>query len=72
MTLDQAISILGINRTRESDIRPMVKALSLHEWMNDADDRERLAAGRHVLRNWKAYAAECNRRRDARFSTARG
>ena len=63
MTLDHAISILGINRTRDNDLRPMVKALQMHEWLNTEEDNVRLAAARHVLRNWSAYTAECDRRR---------
>ncbi len=31
-------------------LRNMVRALSLHAWMNDAEDKRRLAAARYILR----------------------
>ena len=66
MTLDRAISILGINRTRRNDLEPMVKALQLHSWLNTPQDEERLAAARFVLRRWSAYQDACNQRRSMR------
>lgn len=68
MTLEQAIDILGINRTRQGDIAPMVKALSFGEAWNSKEDNERLAAGRFMLRRWAQYQTECNKRRDSRFA----
>lgn len=64
MTLDQAIKILGINRSREGYIEPMVRTLKLWEPMNSEDDNRRLAAGRYVLRNWAMYQAESRRQED--------
>lgn len=67
MCMDRAIAILGINRTRNNDLRPMVKALGLFSWLNTPQQNERLAAGRYVLKNWAAYTEECNRRRDLKW-----
>lgn len=66
MTLDRAIEVLGINRTRDGDLRPMVRALGLMPFLNTAEDDERRAAAQYVLRRWNAYQAECGRRRDLR------
>lgn len=66
MTLNEAVDLLGINRTKDGDIRQMVRALSLVEFMNTDEENRQLAAGRYVLRRWPQYQAECNLRRDLR------
>lgn len=66
MDMDTAISILGISRTRDNDLRPMVKALELFSVLNTPDEVRRLEAAKYVLRRWKTYQAECNLRRDMR------
>lgn len=63
MTPDQAIAILGINQTK-GPLQNMVRALSFHSWRNTPDDTRRQEAGKYVLKNWRAYQDECNRRRD--------
>lgn len=62
MNMSEAISILGINNTY-TPIRNMATALSLHSWNNTAEDEQRLAAAKYVLRRWTAYQLECNERR---------
>jgi hypothetical protein len=54
---------LGINRTRDGDLRPMVTALGLIPMMNTAEEDRRLVVAKWALRNWSAYQAECNARR---------
>lgn len=71
MTMGKAVSILGINRTRDGDLRPMVKALTLLPMLNTDEDNTRLAAARFVLRRWDAYQTECNKARDLKFRRAR-
>lgn len=66
MDMETAIAILGINRTRDNDLRPMVKALELFSVLNTPEEVERLEAAKYVLRRWKTYQAECNLRRDMR------
>lgn len=66
MTMERAIEILGINRTRNGDLREMVKALGLHSWLNTPEETERRAAGQFVLRRWDAYQAACNEARNAK------
>ncbi len=66
MDMETAIAILGINRTRDNDLRPMVKALELFSSLNTPAEVERLEAAKYVLRRWKAYQGECNLRRGMR------
>ncbi|WP_353645723.1 hypothetical protein [Mesorhizobium sp. WSM2239] len=66
MDMDRAIAVLGINRTRDNDLRPMVRALGMMTWLNTPGDELRRDAAKYVLRRWSAYQTECNRRRDAR------
>ena len=66
MDMDTAISILGINRTRDNDLQPMVKALELFSVLNTPEEVRSLQAAKYVLRRWKTYQAECNLRRDMR------
>lgn len=60
MTMDKAVEVLGINRTRDGDLKPMVRALKLHPWLNTAAEKARLEAAQYVLRRWDAYQAACN------------
>lgn len=66
MNMDRAIEILGINRTKNMDLVPMVKALGMMSFLNTNEENERRAAGQYVLRRWDAYQAECNARRNRR------
>jgi hypothetical protein len=49
MTLEEAKKIIGRQPTWA--LRNMVKALSLHPWLNTETDKQRLKAARIVLRN---------------------
>jgi hypothetical protein len=71
MDMDRAISILGINRTRNCDLAPMATALGLHSCLNTQAENERRAAANYVLRRWRAYQQECNRRRDLKIRYSR-
>jgi hypothetical protein len=64
MNLERAIDLLGINRTKNSDIENMVLALGLFTGLNTPEENERLAAGKFVLQNWAKYSSECNTKRD--------
>lgn len=66
MTMDRAVEILGINNTK-GPLQNMVRALSMMTWLNTPADTERRAAAQYVLRRWKAYCDECNRRRDLKW-----
>ena len=66
MDMETAIAILGINRTRDNDLRPMVKALELFSVLNTPEEVKPLEAAKYVLRRCKTYQAECNLRRDLR------
>lgn len=70
MNMEKAVLILGTNRTRDHDIRPMVKALKMLRALNTDEEEERLAAGEYVLRRWTAYQAACEAARDARYRQA--
>lgn len=48
MTIEQAKRIAGNQPTWA--LKNMVKALSLHQWLNDAEDTRRLAAAKFILR----------------------
>lgn len=63
MTMDRAIAILGINQPKYA-IKNMVKALQMAQWLNDANDNARLAAGLYVLKRWRAFGTACNAVRD--------
>ena len=47
MTLDEAHKIVG-NQSHHA-LRNMVKALSLHPWLNTLDDERRLKAAKLIL-----------------------
>jgi hypothetical protein len=64
MTMDRAVEVLGINRTREGDLAPMIKALGMMPFLNTAEDNERREAAQFVTRRWPAYQAACNAARD--------
>lgn len=49
MTLEQAKKIIG-NQPRYA-VKNMVKALSMHAWLNTESDKKRLEAAKIVLRN---------------------
>jgi hypothetical protein len=66
MTMERAIEVLGINRTREGDLTPMIRALGMMPFLNTADDNERREAAQFVVRRWPKYQAACNAARDAR------
>ena len=50
MTLNEAKKIVGPRRPRW-EIKAMVKALSLHPWLNTPKEDKRLEAGKIVLTN---------------------
>ena len=60
--------VLGINRTRDNDLRPMVRALGLMTWRNTDDDWRRKSAAEWALRNWSKFTAECSARRNVIFA----
>jgi hypothetical protein len=66
MSMQRAVEVLGINRTRAGDLREMVKALSLHPWLNSAEENERREAAQFVLRRWGAYQAAGDQVRNRR------
>ena len=48
--LYEAIEIVGFNTTRRT-LKMMVKALSMHPWLNTAEENARLEAAKLVLKN---------------------
>lgn len=66
MDMQTAIALLGSNRRRNGDLRPMIKALSLHPWLNSEAQKQRLAAACFVLKRWPQYTLECQKIRNAR------
>lgn len=70
MTMERAVQVLGANRTRDGDLKPMVKALKLHPWLNTPAEAERLKAAEFVLRRWPAYQAACQATRDLKTRRA--
>lgn len=64
MNMGRAVEILGTNRTREGDIRPMVRALGMLAALNTPEEDERRAAGLFVLRRWAAYQDACQTARE--------
>ena len=67
MDMQTAVSILGINRTKDGDLREMVKALGMMSYLNTEEDNQRRAAAQYVLKRWPQYQTECNRQRDLKF-----
>jgi hypothetical protein len=68
MDIEIATKILGTNRTKEGDLKPMVEALELFSVLNSAEENERLEAAKYVLRRWKKYQAYCNENRNINWS----
>ena len=67
MTIVQAASVLGLNRT-QWEVANMARALSLMSWLNGPEETQRLAAARYVLKRLPYYAAHCNAMRDKRHA----
>ena len=63
MTIDRAISILGINRARY-EVQNMALALTFGSYLNTKQEQDRLEASAFVLKHWKAYQQACNKERD--------
>jgi hypothetical protein len=59
-----AANELGINRKREGDLAPMVKALGMVPWLNTPEDERRREVAKWAIKNWCAYQVECNNRRE--------
>lgn len=66
ITAALAADVLGINRTKDNDLRPMVKALGMMSWNNTVEDDLRREVANWALRHWVAYQNECTRRRDGK------
>jgi len=66
MDMNRAVNIIGIGATKVP-LQHMVKALGLMTYLNTPEDWERREAAQYVLRRWKEYQAEANKRRDAKF-----
>ena len=64
MSTDEMIACLGSCRTR-SEIATMIKALSLHPWLNTPAETKRLEAARAAMENWKSYSHACQARHNA-------
>jgi len=58
MNIDQAVSILGINRARY-EVQNMVLALTFGSYLNTREEQLRLDASAYVLKRWKAYQKAC-------------
>ena len=43
----------------------MIKALSLHPWLNTPAETKRLEAARAAMENWKSYSQACQARHNA-------
>jgi hypothetical protein len=67
-TLRQAARVLGLSRTRDGDLRPMVHALRLIPSMNTAEENARLAAAVYAMRHWREFQNLCGRVRSNRES----
>ena len=52
------ITCLGSCRAR-SELAAMIKALSLHPWLNTPAETKRLEAARAAMGNWKSYSHAC-------------
>ena len=64
MSVDEMIACLGSCRAR-SEIAAMIKALSLHPWLNTPAETKRLEAARAAMGNWKSYSHACQARHNA-------
>jgi hypothetical protein len=63
MTIDQAVSILGINRARY-EVQNIALALTFGSYLNTREEQLRLDASAYVLKRWKAYQRACQQERD--------
>ena len=63
MTIDQAVSILGINRARY-EVQNMALALTFGSYLNTKQEQDRLEASAFVLKRWKAYQKACQQERE--------
>ena len=61
MSADEMIACLGSCRAR-AEIAAMIKALSLHPWLNTPTETKRLEAARAAMGNWKSYSHACQAR----------
>jgi hypothetical protein len=64
--LRSAARVLGLSRTRDGDLRPMVHALKLIPTMNTPEENERLDAAVYAMRHWREYQNLCGRVRAGR------
>jgi hypothetical protein len=64
MSADEMITCLGSCRARW-EIAAMIKALSLHPWLNTPAEAKRLEAARAAMGNWKSYSHACQARHNA-------
>jgi hypothetical protein len=64
MSADEMITCLGSCRARW-EIAAMIKALSLHPWLNTPAETKRLEAARAAMENWKSYSHACQVRHNA-------
>ena len=64
MSADEMITCLGSCRARW-EIAAMIKALSLHPWLNTPAETKRLEAARAAMENWKSYSQACQARHNA-------
>lgn len=65
MDIETAVKILGVNRTKNRDLIPMVMALKILSSRNPKKDPQRLEAAQYVLDNWDEYKAYCNGQQNA-------
>ena len=64
MSVDEMIACLGSRRAR-SELAAMIKALSLHPWLNTPAATKRLEAARAAMENWNCYIHACQTRHNA-------
>lgn len=64
--LKAAARILGLNRTRDGDLRPMVYALRAIPTLNTAEENAMLEAAVYAMRHWTEYQNLCGRVRSGR------
>ncbi len=64
--LRQAARVLGLNRTRDGDLRPMVYALRMLPRLNTPEENQRLDAAVYAMRHWTEFQNLCGRVRTGR------
>jgi hypothetical protein len=64
MSANEMIACLGSCRAR-GEIAAMIKALSLHPWLNTPTETKRLEAARAAMGNWESYSHACQARHNA-------